>query len=191
MTLPVELDVADLLSPRSDAARLGHLRSEGLDDHSGLDWVLDRAEDLVHHDPAAAEELCRLCALAAAPAAFVGIRARASYLRARIVTERGDLETGLALVQRARDLWVQAGQPVDALRTDLGRMSILDDLGRHAEALAVGEALLASLDAISAGSDAAEPATGPTTSGSSVGSARVPGRTSERRTASPDSTSGP
>ena len=40
---------------------------------------------------------------------------------------------------------MRAGFSLLALRTDLGRMQILDDLGRHEESLAVGQAMLAGL----------------------------------------------
>ncbi len=138
--------VADLLAEPTVQARLAHLRGQGLADESGLSWVLDRVEELVHGEPVAAVELTELCEAAAGPLA--SIRARAHYLRARVHAERGELDTALSLIGDARALWWQAGERLPALRTDLGRMHVLDDLGRHTEAVEVGEALIAALDAV-------------------------------------------
>ena len=145
-----DLDVADLLAETTDGARLDQLRAQGLADLRGLEWVMEQAQDLVHDDPKAAEDLGRLCGLAAAQLDLPPVAAQVCYLQARIITERGDLEGGLRLIGQARQEWLRAGRPVAALRTDLGRMQILDDLGRHADALAVGESLLTATAAIAA-----------------------------------------
>ena len=68
--------------------------------------------------------------------------ARAHYWNARVAAERGELEVALTLIDSARSWWSAAGEELSALRTELGRMHILDDLGRHADAVAVGRALL-------------------------------------------------
>ena len=143
-----ELEVGDLLVGGTDAERLAHLRAEGLADESGLHWVMERAQELVHDDPRAAEALGRLCDQAAGELELTAVSAKVCYLQAQIVADRGDLEDGLRLIGLARDRWQQAGQPTAALRTDLGRMQILDDLGRHTEALAVGEGLLSGVEDI-------------------------------------------
>src|SRR5215475_1764023 len=152
--------VADLLAAATDADRLAYLQGQGLADETGLSWVLDRVEELVHEDPGAAEELAELCTTAAAAWALDTVAARARYLLARIHAERGELDQALTLIEQARSGWWQAGQPVPALRTDLGRMQVLDDLGRHDEAARVGEALIAALDELDEldqlGGDAAE-----------------------------------
>jgi hypothetical protein len=58
--------VADLLAAPTDTARVAYLRSEGLADETGLDWLLDRVQELVHDEPGMAEELAELCGTAAA-----------------------------------------------------------------------------------------------------------------------------
>ncbi|HEY5821779.1 MAG TPA: CHAT domain-containing protein [Propionibacteriaceae bacterium] len=136
-----QLDVLDLLTPPTMAGRLTHLRAEGLDDETGLTWLLDRTEELVHEAPSLAVELSTLADEAAGVDLPV-LRARARYQRARIAAERGELTPALQLIAEARSLWHGAGDAVSALRTDLGRMQVLDDLGRHIDALEVGEALL-------------------------------------------------
>jgi CHAT domain-containing protein len=58
----------------------------------------------------------------------------------------GRLEEALVLIDRARELWTSAGAGLSALRTTLGRMHVLDDLGRHREAIEAGTELLEALD---------------------------------------------
>ncbi|MFP5281977.1 MAG: CHAT domain-containing protein [Actinomycetes bacterium] len=137
--------VADLLAASGKAARLHYLHKEGLADHEGLSWILDRASELVHDEPDAASQLAELCASAAETGGLHDVQAGAAYLHARMQAERGELEPALRSIAHARSLWATAGHAVQALRTDLGRMQILDDLGRHADAAAVGTRLLEEL----------------------------------------------
>ncbi len=65
--------------------------SEDVADEAELDRLLLRATELVHDDPAAAEELCRRCDSAADHLGLPALSARARYLRARVLTERGEL----------------------------------------------------------------------------------------------------
>jgi tetratricopeptide (TPR) repeat protein len=143
--------VNDLLRAPTVSGRLQTLRAEGLDDHDGLSWLLDQVEDLVHEEPNLAERLGALCIAAAESADLPSVVARAQYWSARVAAERGDLEGALILIDSARDWWSAAGEDLSALRTELGRMHILDDLGRHAEAVAVGNALLQNLPPASSG----------------------------------------
>jgi CHAT domain-containing protein len=142
--------VGDLLAAATSAARLAHLRAEGLADESGLDWLLDRVQELVHDEPGMADELAELCCLAAAELGLGAVCARSCYLRGRVHAERGELGAALEFIDRARRGWSAAGQHLAALRSDLGRMHVLDDLGRHGDAVAVGEALLGALDRLAA-----------------------------------------
>lgn len=145
------VDVSELLvTPRLEA-QLSLLGRLGLANERGIGRVLERAAELVHDDPAAAENLCSLCDAAAGRSALLHLRARARYLRARVLAERGELESGLALIEQARQLWSSLGLHLEALRSALGRMQILDDLGRHADAVAVGERTLAGLAALPRG----------------------------------------
>lgn len=143
--------MADLLAIPAQSDRLALLRREGLDGPDGLTGVLDRVEELVHDDPSSAESLAELCGLAAQEAPSIGARAR--YLRARVLADQGALERGLVLIDEAGTLWWQSGQQLQSLRTALGRMAILDDLGRHAEAAAVGQESLAALDGVNPTAD--------------------------------------
>lgn len=145
MTATTSGTLADLLDLPSDAARRRHLREEGLFDLDGLGWVLDRAQELVHDNPEAAIQLGQLADAAAVDLGLAAVSARARYLLARVYAERGEPDQALNLIDEARDLWWSDGQPLPALRTDLGRMQILDDLGRHHDAADTGTQLIAAL----------------------------------------------
>ena len=138
--------VEDLLAAPTGPAHLACLSAEGLADEAGLDWLLDRAQELVHDEPSMADELAGLCESAATELGLGAVSARSCYLRGRVCAERGELNRALDLIDRARRGWSDAGQRLAALRSDLGRMHVLDDLGRHADAAAVGEALLGALE---------------------------------------------
>ena len=149
--MTVELPtLEDLMAPPTDEGRAALLRDAGLADGPGLEWLLEQAEERLHLDPATAEAALTVVESRAADLRLAGVEGRAHYLHARILAERGDLEAAVAGIGRARAGFQAAGATLQALRTDLGRMQILDDLGRHAEALAVGEALLEALAALPA-----------------------------------------
>lgn len=111
-----------------------------------LSATLDLVDELLHQDPARAEALARRCDESADSPDLLALRARARYQRAQLAAERGELDAALALIEEARTCWMEAGDPVAAVRTDLGRMHVLDDLGRHHEAIGVGEQLLREVD---------------------------------------------
>ena len=114
---------------------------------SALHEALGQVDELIHSDPARALELAEQCDRAAQAPELLGMRARARYQRAQILAERGDLDHALELIGQARTCWSLAGDLLAALRTDLGRMQVLDDLGRHNEAIEVGQGILAAVDA--------------------------------------------
>lgn len=107
-----------------------------------LPALLDRAAGLVHRHPGRAERLAHWVERRIDLGATHEDLARAKYLRAQLLTERGELDGALQLIGEARDLWTRDENALAALRTDLGRMHVLDDLGRHQEAMEVGERLV-------------------------------------------------
>ncbi len=131
-------------APTAFAARRGGEPTE-----SGLMSVLDEVDELMHQQPARATELAEQTASTAARLGFGAVSARASYGLARLYAERGELDRSLNLIDTARTEWLRVGDLVSAARTDLGRMQILDDLGRHAAAAQAGHRLLATLDRFS------------------------------------------
>lgn len=113
-----------------------------------LEDVLHRAEALVHEHPVAARELASAVRVLAqrqgrrsgtAPATTV---ARAALLEGQVLAIEGHLDAALAAVDQARDAFVRADAPWRALRADLGRMHILNELGQGAEAIRLGTRLL-------------------------------------------------
>ncbi len=79
--------------------------------------------------------------------------ASAAYVRARLLVQSGQPEQALSHIATARGIYQRLGAELAALRTDLGRMHVLDDLGRHDEAAAVGRAMLTALDEVEPGED--------------------------------------
>jgi tetratricopeptide (TPR) repeat protein len=112
-----------------------------------LDELVQHAGRLAVDDPAAA---ARLLDVAETAARGLGAGAEAvlpasGYLRARLTLEAGHPGQALELIAIARAEFERLGMSAEAARTDLGRMHALDDLGRHAEAVEVGRALLGSI----------------------------------------------
>jgi len=105
--------------------------------------VLDEAAGLVHQDPGAARALAAPCAGRTASPVLL---ARADYIQAQVHAIDGNLDTALTLVARARDGFRSADADFDALRTELGMMHVLNELGRHDDAVARGLAVLDVLD---------------------------------------------
>ena len=110
--------------------------------------ILDRSDELLHREPRRAERLARWCDARADETELLAARARARYQRAQIAAERGELDQALELISQARTCWSGSGDRVAAMRTDLGRMHVLDDLGRHQEALELGERLIREVDGL-------------------------------------------
>lgn len=126
--------------------------AERVDDTASLHALLDEAGDLVHRDPVAARALAERCEQAGRTLASASgespstelrrLSARSAYLRAQVLAIDGTLDTALRLVEDARGGFLAAGADLDALRTDLGRMHILNEQGRGDEAVRVGQQLL-------------------------------------------------
>ena len=146
MAALAESRIEDLLQEDSIGDRRAKLGEAGLANEIGLGKLLDRAEELVHDEPREAQALCELVDASAADLGLPAVLGRSTYLQGRIATDRGDLRVGLKLIEDSQAHWHRAGKPLEALRTDIGRMYILEDLGEHHEAIAVGERLLDAVD---------------------------------------------
>lgn len=142
MTMTTVVD--RLLSRRSNGVDV--LREADALDAEHLQRVLSAAADLAASDTEAASRLVDVVEDAAHPAGAPDVVPAANYLRARLLVQAGRPEPALHRIAAARDAYSELGDHLAALRTDLGRMHVLDDLGRHDEAADVGQALLADLD---------------------------------------------
>lgn len=117
--------------------------------------LLRQAKDAVHNDPELAEQLAQTCAHSAGEASAMGLRGKALYVLAQVIAERGELHRAADLIAEARVCLRTAGEAVEALRTGLGEINVLDDLGRHAQALLVARDMLSAARELS--SDSAGP----------------------------------
>ena len=105
-------------------------------------------------DPVDAREELGAVVRSADGAGHVSVAARGRYALARVLVALGDAESALELIEAAERGWRSTGALHEALRTNLGRMHVLDDLGRHDEAAAVGRAVSDELSASSDGGEA-------------------------------------
>lgn len=127
------------------------LAALGLADAAGLHAVVDLARREMRDDPGAGARLARL-ARAGAVAAGVepDVGPAADYVLAQASVATGELQQGLALLDRARTGFEAAGDTWSALRTNLGRTNILNEMGRHGDALAASRAIIEALGPTSA-----------------------------------------
>ncbi|HEU5008784.1 MAG TPA: CHAT domain-containing protein [Jatrophihabitantaceae bacterium] len=119
---------------------------------------LDTAEACAHDDPALAARIAEACASPHVREGHPRIAARAIYLLARLAADRADTAKALSLIESSRQLFEDAGCHLEALRTGLGRMAILDEIGRHRESIAVGSELMNRLDQFDLVAEHREPA---------------------------------
>lgn len=141
------ISVEELLAVGGDRTRRGLFNIESIGDDV-LGSLLDELGALVQQQSEVASDLLSTVVAEATRRDLPAIEARGAYLWARAEVNQGRLGSALDLIDRSRSVWLAHGSPVAAWRTDLGRMHILDDLGRHADAVDVGEALIAHLDQV-------------------------------------------
>lgn len=138
--------VDELLALETREQQTKTLRDAGLLDADGLKNLLDEADRLVVGDPGKARRLAELgielAETAKAPAAVP----YATYILAGSHGMNGDLNEELRLTKVAYNGFVALGMNLEALRTNVGRMSALLELGRYGEALDAGQVVLDALD---------------------------------------------
>jgi len=137
--------VEELLVLPTVERRSAFLHTAGLLSAEGLERVLDFTERLVYSDPHKAHRLSALCAELADRAAAPAAVPRASYIRAQTYAANGELDAALRLAEAAHSGYVACSKNLEALRTHVGRMSVLLELGLYREALDVGQTVLDTL----------------------------------------------
>ena len=125
--------------------QLALLRSAHLLHADGLSQLLDEGMQRARGDPGQARQLAVICAEVAEEADAPAIVPRSAYLRAQTYAINGDFNTALELIQSAVVGYEAIGERMEALRTNIGRKHVLNELGRHAEALEAGQAVLDAL----------------------------------------------
>jgi CHAT domain-containing protein/Tfp pilus assembly protein PilF len=126
--------------------QLAFLRSAHLLHAEGLSQLLDQAMQRARSDPAQARQLAAICAEAAEEANAPVIVPRSMYLRAQTHAINGEFNPALELIQSALVGYEAIGERMEALRTNVGRIHVLNELGRHAEALDAGQIVLDALE---------------------------------------------
>ena len=139
--------IYELLQLPTPQEQVAFLRSVDLLHADGLSQILDQAMRLARSDPGKARSLTTICADLAAPASAPAITPRATYLKAQTYAINGEFGTALDLIDAACAGYEAVGEPIEALRTNIGRMHVLNELGRHAEALDAGQVVLDAIEA--------------------------------------------
>jgi tetratricopeptide (TPR) repeat protein len=137
--------VDELLALPTLDQRSALLHTAGLLNAEGLERLLDFADRLVHSDPGKAHRLAALCADLADRAAAPTAAPRAFYIRGQTHAANGELGAALCMAEAAYAGYMACGKNLEALRTHVGRMSVLLELGLYREALDAGQIVLDAL----------------------------------------------
>ncbi|MEX1018334.1 MAG: CHAT domain-containing protein [Litorilinea sp.] len=141
--------VAAICTPATAAATVGEqvaaLRAANLDSAGGLRALLAYAQAHVGQNPQLSRRVAQICAAVAPEAGAAEVVPLACYFQAQTHAMNGEFPTAYALIEEARAGFEAQGDQGGALRTNLGLMNVLGEMGRHAEAVAAGERALAGL----------------------------------------------
>ncbi len=129
-------------------AAVRDLRASGDLDQQCVEDLLSVAGRRAHSDATIAKHALDIGVQLGPDVGYPEVEPAANYLRARMTLNNGRPEEALELISKAKSGWLSLDRRVDAYRTELGRMHVLDDLGRHGEAVLVSEALLEDLAAL-------------------------------------------
>lgn len=142
MTLLARL--VDALAATAADARLDAVHTVVLADPDYGDCLVELA-DLLGEDPAQASTIAALLAAAADERRLPGAAAQARYLQAQGLVGVGDLVGALQLIDAAERGFQATDRLGAALRTNLGRSHVLNEMGRHDDALAAADAIVTTL----------------------------------------------
>ncbi len=112
----------------------------------GLARLLDLATHLIDSDPGQARRLAGVCTELADRAAAPAAIPRVAYIQAQTYAIDAEFETAFALIESARQGYLAVGEELQALRTNIGLMTVLNELGRYQEALAAGQIVVNTLN---------------------------------------------
>ena len=139
-------DLAEALHGLDLVRAVDVVRSQGLVDEESLDDLLTIAGQAAGADLELATLVLDVADHLADEVGAQDVEPASNYLRARLALNRARPDEALALIARSRAGWQALGRPLEAHRTELGRMNVLDDLGRHEEAAEAARSLGTALD---------------------------------------------
>jgi len=142
LTSPLAELIDGLLTQPDVEARVAFLQQQGRYDANTLEALATAGDALVRDDPGRGARLAELLVELAERLPAPLITAQARYLRAQAHALAGEFAQALPLIVAAREGFLAAGRPQEAIRTYVGEMHALAGLGRYAEALAAGEQAL-------------------------------------------------
>ncbi len=143
---PTEAWLNQLFDLPDAERRVTLLRDAHLLNLDGLSGLLDQAMQYARADPGKARSLASICADSALAASIPEIAPRALYVRAQTHAINGEFALALEQIESARLAYETTGDLLSALRTNLGKMHVLNELGRYEEALRAGEETLQAVD---------------------------------------------
>ncbi len=137
--------VDELLALPTREQQAAFLRARGLLDAGGMDRLLDFADDLLGEDPGRALRLAEACAELAGVADAPAATPRANYVRAGAHHLNGEFDQDLRFTNEAYGGYLVLGMNLEALRTHVGKMAALINLGLYQESLDTGQTVLDAL----------------------------------------------
>ncbi len=137
--------VKALLTAPTAVDQAALLRAKGELNAAGLMNLIEETAVLARRDPEQAQQLAAACVQIAPLANAPELVPQATYIQAQTHAIKGEFEQSLALIESARDGYMALGDDFQALRTSLGLIHVLNELGRHQEALQTAELIFVRL----------------------------------------------
>ncbi|MBA2336252.1 MAG: CHAT domain-containing protein [Acidimicrobiia bacterium] len=144
MTTPAE-PVRAILGAHSRRGQIETARRAGILDREALEGLLDTASEMMAADPGTAGRLTYVVGVLCESIGWDAGVHRSLYQRAQTHAIGGDLGEARRLIEAARAGFMSLGLVTEALRTNLGLLHVLNELGLHAEALEAGQQILTEL----------------------------------------------
>ena len=129
-----------LLQETEIEEQIALLSAADLLNRESLSQLLDTAAHLVRTDPMLARRLSHICGELAGYVEAPLLLPKANYIDAQTHAVMGQLDKALELIRSARDGYMALKAELPALRTNLGRIHVLNELGYHQEAVAENRA---------------------------------------------------
>jgi CHAT domain-containing protein len=134
-----DLDTADVLAQL--VSEKGSNRLAAID-------AFGEAQQQIGRAPEKARALADIC-ISFAPIVETPILVpQARYLKAQAMALSGEFEPAVALIDEAHQEYLALGEQIPALRTNVGRMHVLNELGRHEDVIQTSQFIFLELDTI-------------------------------------------